>query len=286
MADLKISQLTGATTPLAGTEVLPIVQSSSTKKVAVSDLTAGRSVSMLTLAVTGSSSQLSSEVFRTSATSFMRIAGGSAAATGATILAFGESHASAPGRLSLNAVGAGYAELGSGDGSYNLRLSSTGDATLSNGNLVIGTSGKGIDFSATPGTGTSELLADYEEGTWTPTLTGGTTNPTGLSFSGGATGKYTKVGRLVTVSMYFGAITWTTPGTGVFFISGLPFSGADAFTPVITSACSVQPTAVNGVLNNPNSSAYLTILGSTSALDWATAVSGGQLSFFATYIAA
>jgi hypothetical protein len=39
MADLKISQLTGATTPLAGTEVLPIVQSSTTKKVATNDLT-------------------------------------------------------------------------------------------------------------------------------------------------------------------------------------------------------------------------------------------------------
>lgn len=44
-----------------------------------------------------------------------------------------------------------------------------GNVTLSTGNLVIGTSGKGIDFSATPGTGTSELLSDYEEGTWTPT---------------------------------------------------------------------------------------------------------------------
>ena len=39
MADLKISQLTGATTPLAGTEVLPIVQSGTTKKVATDDLT-------------------------------------------------------------------------------------------------------------------------------------------------------------------------------------------------------------------------------------------------------
>lgn len=50
MADLKISQLTGATTPLAGTEVLPIVQSGSTVKVAVSDLTAGRPVSASTFA--------------------------------------------------------------------------------------------------------------------------------------------------------------------------------------------------------------------------------------------
>lgn len=45
MANSKISALTSASTPLAGTEVLPIVQSSATKKVAVSDLTAGRSVS-------------------------------------------------------------------------------------------------------------------------------------------------------------------------------------------------------------------------------------------------
>lgn len=46
MADKKISQLTGAATPLAGTEVLPIVQSGSTVKVAVSDLTAGRNVAV------------------------------------------------------------------------------------------------------------------------------------------------------------------------------------------------------------------------------------------------
>ena len=44
MADLKISQLTGATTPLAGTETLPIVQSGVTKQVSVANLTAGRAV--------------------------------------------------------------------------------------------------------------------------------------------------------------------------------------------------------------------------------------------------
>ena len=46
MADKKISALTGATTPLAGTEVLPIVQGSATVKVSVADLTAGRAVEM------------------------------------------------------------------------------------------------------------------------------------------------------------------------------------------------------------------------------------------------
>lgn len=46
MADKKISALTGATTPLAGTEVLPIVQSGSTVKVSVANLTVGRAVAM------------------------------------------------------------------------------------------------------------------------------------------------------------------------------------------------------------------------------------------------
>ena len=55
MADKKISALTAATTPLAGTEVLPIVQSSTTKKVSVSDLTAGRNTTALSFTVTGAS---------------------------------------------------------------------------------------------------------------------------------------------------------------------------------------------------------------------------------------
>lgn len=68
MADLKISQLTGATTPLAGTEVVPLVQSSSTKKVAVSDLTAGRAVSGLSFATANMTMGASAVTVGTSAT--------------------------------------------------------------------------------------------------------------------------------------------------------------------------------------------------------------------------
>lgn len=53
MADVKISALPAATTPLAGTEVLPIVQSGATRRVAVSDLTSGRDVAMKDLTTTG-----------------------------------------------------------------------------------------------------------------------------------------------------------------------------------------------------------------------------------------
>jgi hypothetical protein len=52
MADLKITQLPAATVPLAGTEVLPIVQSGTTKQVAVNDLTLGKAVSALSVAAT------------------------------------------------------------------------------------------------------------------------------------------------------------------------------------------------------------------------------------------
>ena len=52
MADLKISQLPAATVPLAGTEVLPIVQLGTTKQVAVNDLTAGKAVSASSVTAT------------------------------------------------------------------------------------------------------------------------------------------------------------------------------------------------------------------------------------------
>ena len=343
MADSKISALPASTTPLAGTEVLPIVQSGTTKQVSVANLTAGRSfdASGMTLTSTdaGAAAAPLLDLFRNSASPAASDTLGEIEFNGEDSAgnkqAYGLIHASilsptstaeqgqlhfetatagaltekmiiGTTNLVINEIGAVFNVRIEGDTDANLfytdatnsrvgvgTVSPTekldvvgGNIRIDNGNLVIGTDGKGIDFSATPGTGTSELLADYEEGTWSPTITGGTTNPTGLVIGGGSTGKYTKIGRLVTVSMYFGVITWTTPGTGLFFISGLPFSGIDAFTPVVTAACSVQPTAVNGVLNNPNSSAYLTNLGSASALTWATAVSGGELTFFATYVGA
>lgn len=53
MADAKISNLPAASTPLAGSEVLPIVQSGATKQVSVDNLTAGKTVSASGVTVTG-----------------------------------------------------------------------------------------------------------------------------------------------------------------------------------------------------------------------------------------
>ena len=94
----------------------------------------------------------------------------------------------------------------------------SGNVTLSTGNLIVA-NGQGIDFSATPGTGTSELFDDYEEGTWTPSLGGNTTYLL-------QSGTYVKVGRQVTA--YF-MVRVNVLGTGsATDISGLPFaSGVD-----------------------------------------------------------
>ena len=95
-----------------------------------------------------------------------------------------------------------------------------GDQTVIDGNLVIGTAGKGIDFSAFPAAAgvTSELLDDYEEGVWTPAISGWT----GTTYTS-QIGRYTKVGRFVTV---WGQMDVSALGTFVSNtrLTGFPFA--------------------------------------------------------------
>jgi len=96
----------------------------------------------------------------------------------------------------------------------------------SSGNLAFPT-GKGIDFSAvTGGTGTAtgNVLNDYEEGTFTPRINFGNAN---VGMTGTFNGRYTKVGRAVTVS---GIVALTAKGssTGDATLAGLPFTSVNA----------------------------------------------------------
>jgi len=129
--------------------------------------------------------------------------------------------------MGIAAVNGGNIRFGTGSGgsaTNRVSVDTTGDMTIHDGDLVIGTAGHGIDFSANTGaTGmTSEILDAYEEGTWTPTI--GYQNSTGLTIStNSAAGKYTKIGRLV---MVIGAINFTVSGSPVndnVFLGGLPF---------------------------------------------------------------
>lgn len=212
MADTKISALPASTVPLAGTEVLPIVQSSSTKQVSVANLTAGRAISATQL-------------------------------------------------------------------------------TLTTGNLIVA-SGQGIDFSATSGTGTSELLNDYEEGTWTATLEMAFgTNFTSVSYTNQA-GRYTKIGRMVFVQcrLTTSAVTIGS-ASGVVVIGGLPFNAASG----VNSAGSIS-SSYNWGTSSPIATvvsggvAYLikqTTVGGNQdnlvAADVSTGASGNDVFFSACY---
>lgn len=81
MADKKISQLTGATTPLAGSEVLPIVQGGSTVKVSVDNLTAGKSVSATTFQSTATTGTAPLTVASTTEVANLRAANATSADT-------------------------------------------------------------------------------------------------------------------------------------------------------------------------------------------------------------
>lgn len=377
MADKKISALTGATTPLAGTEVLPIVQGGATVKVSAADITAGRNVSMLnaTLGLGGSAnvgtgvvlegtsnaangafiqgkrggsgawltgdyasafgsgdgylvfaystnpivfhSQSNGELLRLTSTNVQATSGNFVIGTTAKGLTTGSAiplglgingavtavtidtsnnvgvGTTSPGTrldvvsagnptitlrgtdgaytgiLNIQAAGGGISLINATGGSNVLslytntverfRVGATGDATMVNGNLVIGTAAKGIDFSANShGAGmTSELLNDYEEGTWTPTDGSGA----GLTFTG-TSGNcfYTKVGNLVTC--VFGLVYPTTADLSGAKLAGLPFTSkatsnsvSGGFITYTNSALTITPlvgtndTGVNLFLN-------------------------------------
>ena len=105
-------------------------------------------------------------------------------------------------------------------------LATNGDFTLHNGNFVV-TSGHGINFSAHGNASgmSSELLDDYEEGTWTVTLS---SSGGGLAYTvANSTGYYTKIGDVVHAWWYSGVINISNNGVGSARITGLPFTSAN-----------------------------------------------------------
>jgi len=90
-------------------------------------------------------------------------------------------------------------------------------------NITPLTAAKGVNFTAnTPAAGmTSQLLNWYEEGTWTPTVTSSIGSITSYS----AAGRYTRIGRQVTLTWYIGVSNNGT-GAGSILVAGAPFSAA------------------------------------------------------------
>ena len=147
----------------------------------------------------------------------------------------------------------------------------TGDLTVSAGNVVIGTSGKGIDFSATAGTGTSELLDDYEEGTWTPVIAD-SNNGGNAGTSASAQGEYTKVGNVVYAKCLLSNIDTTgLTATEDLFVQGLPFTSANtAVSSHDIGSCAISRVTFQGFVSCgvPDNSSSVRFLESVTGVSY------------------
>ena len=235
MTNKTISALTAATTPLAGTEVVPLVQSGGTAKVAATEIAATlvQTNSSFGVGVALSTWTLGVKTEWGASGNFILAngAGNMSIGTGAYYNAgwkyVGNDYASryqqTGGRHSwqsatLNAsgpgTGAAMTERMALDTSFNL--------LLVQGNFVPSTAAKGINFTAnTPAAGmTSQLLNWYEEGAWTTTVSG-IANFTGTPTL--SSGKYTRTGRKVTIEGKFSG-TVTTASTLTYLQFTIPTS--------------------------------------------------------------
>ena len=163
--------------------------------------------------------------------------GGSDATTG-SVLDFEDSNGNieaeisgTAGRLYLDAdptsaTASGFIHLGV-DGNQVLKLDDSKNVTIADGNLVIGTAGHGIDFSAETGDGpsvTSELLDSYEEGhIGTITMNSSGSNTIDSAYS---SKYYIKVGRVV--HCYFHIVLNGTLSAGSHALVGLPFTSSNS----------------------------------------------------------
>ena len=174
------------------------------------------------------------------------------------------------------------------NGTLRQTIGATGDITNHTGNFVVGTSGKGIDFSATPGTGTSELLADYEEGTWTPTLAGGTT--AGDYALSSINAYYTKIGNQVTVNARF-TVTVNSAGTGTAKFGGLPYAkGANqyiagsVYSSGVTYAANIISLSIESWTSGSSSDFTITgVRSATTVSDLAVTNIASTNSFYMTF---
>jgi len=347
MSNSKISALTSATTPLAGTEVLPIVQSGATVKATVANITGAGTYpgSFTTLDSSGNTTLGDTTTDTVKVNGYMGV--GVAAAPSISVYAsstaltttnqrgfqssvFGTSAATVKiagywsnigtaataftctdviNFYALNAIkGAGstitnlhglYIEnqtqgtnnygitslVSSGANKWNiyasgtasnylaggLNVGATADPSAGNisltGNVIQGTAAKGFDFSAnTPLAGkTSTILNWYEEGTWTPNQGAGLTLVGAFS----STGRYTRIGRQVSISgTVTGATSVAVTAAGVI-TSNLPFT-------VVTAGH-------GGATNVANNASATVICTSTNVTSAAAIAATATITFSATY---
>lgn len=265
MANSKISALTAASTPLAGTETLPIVQSGVTKQVSVANLTAGRAVSAGAITTTGKFYEYLASDGSNIPTWFSWSASGVLAIVSGGDSAYADVYTKLQGGLynqaSTNNVDLIVQSKDPGkDAGWRVTAGSGANAGADNGYFAISkiktdttaiiateagrftsdlnwvpAAAKGINFTAnTPAAGmTSQLLNWYEEGTWTPNQGVGLTLVGAFS----SAGTYTRIGRQVFIRGSVSGATSVAVASAGAITTNLPYSAAaDATGTAINAA--------------------------------------------------
>jgi len=173
--------------------------------------------------------------------------------------------------LSGNASGTGNFTLASPNSNTDRTLTlpdATGTVVLANGSGDIATT------SVTPsagiylgGTGSANLLDDYEEGTWTPTVRGAAT--AGTYTLSGVSARYVKIGSQVTLWAKFG-FSAASGGTNYAQILGLPFSyqaGGDSYGTILTNNFNFSSAAIVTATLAQSSGSASTILNIVEVVD-------------------
>ena len=99
--------------------------------------------------------------------------------------------------------------------------SSSGNITITDGDLIFGGSGHGVYLGVTSATAANHL-DDYEEGTWTPTFTNGGSTLSNVTIN---KANYTKIGRMIWIEV--GCQYTGSSVSGSYIVGdGLPFTSA------------------------------------------------------------
>ena len=154
-----------------------------------------------------------------------------------------------------------------------------GASTIGVGNATPSTSGAGITFPSGVSHYSSDAntLDDYEEGTWTATITG-----MGSATNNNVGARYIKIGRVVTLYFPYTAYT-TNAGSGASDVAvALPFSASSALSSSAALGLQSGGSAVNGQHTNmyfsaggstalfyyDNSTSWVRVTGSLLASSW------------------
>jgi hypothetical protein len=164
-------------------------------------------------------------------------------------------------------------------------------AIITGGNQRLRVDAHGLKFGSD--SAAANALDDYEEGTWSPTLIAGTTNPTGGAYQA-RNGTYTKIGNRVYCTFYVGISYTNTPGGGIF-MGNLPYpvkndAVASTHFPIVSYKLDINGVGAFGVALQNQSNVQLYVMangGAWAALSWSTHTTtplyiAGEFSYITT----